>query len=45
MRIKSLVEDGQVRVGGRRPKTAYRLKAGDEVTVDVPPPTPDGLEP
>jgi 23S rRNA pseudouridine1911/1915/1917 synthase len=45
MRIKTLVEDGQVRVGGRRPKTAYRLKAGDEVTVDVPPPTPDGLEP
>ena len=45
MRIQSLVEDGRVLVGGRRPKPAYRLKPGDEVSVDVPPPEPDGLEP
>jgi len=45
MRIKGLVEGGQVRVGGRRAKSAYRVKPGDEISVDVPAPAPDGLEP
>jgi len=45
MRIKALVEEGHVRVGGRRPKSAYRVRAGDQVSVDVPAPAPDGLEP
>src|SRR5687767_3018008 len=45
MRIKALVEEGHVRVGGRRPKSAYRMRPGDKVSVDVPPPAPDGLEP
>src|SRR5262245_47230964 len=44
MRIKTLVEEGHVRVGGRRPKSAYRVRAGDQVSVDVPAPAPDGLE-
>ena len=45
MRIKALVEEGHVRVGGRRPKSAYRVRAGDQVSVDVPPLAPDGLAP
>jgi 23S rRNA pseudouridine1911/1915/1917 synthase len=44
-RIKALVEEGQVRVGGDRSKAAYRLKAGDEVVVELPPPPTEELTP
>jgi len=38
MRLKALVDDGAVQVGGRRQKTAYRLKPREEVIVELPPP-------
>ncbi|MET0851751.1 MAG: RluA family pseudouridine synthase [Candidatus Rokuibacteriota bacterium] len=44
-RIKSLVDEGQVRVSGDRSKAAYRLKAGDEVVVELPPPPTEELTP
>jgi 23S rRNA pseudouridine1911/1915/1917 synthase len=44
-RIKALVDEGQVRVGGDRSKAAYRLKAGDEVVVELPPAPTEDLEP
>jgi 23S rRNA pseudouridine1911/1915/1917 synthase len=44
-RLKTLIEDGRVRVRGRAAKPAYRLHGGDDVDVEVPPPEPQELEP
>jgi 23S rRNA pseudouridine1911/1915/1917 synthase len=44
-RLKSLIDEGRVRVAGRVPKPAYRLRGGEEIEVDVPPPAPETLEP
>ena len=43
MRVKGLIEGGRVVVGGRPVKAAYRLQAGDQVEVSIPPPPRDGL--
>ena len=44
-RIQSLVREGNVKVNGLPVKTSYRLKAGDEITLYVPPSSPYLLEP
>ena len=44
-RLKALIDDGRVRVGGRVPKPAYRLRGGEDVEVDIPPPAPETLLP
>lgn len=35
---QKLVENGKVTVNGKNTKTNYRLKAGDSVTIEIPPP-------
>jgi 23S rRNA pseudouridine1911/1915/1917 synthase len=42
-RVKRLADAGRVRVGGRPAKAAARLRAGDVLEVEVPPPEPSGL--
>jgi 23S rRNA pseudouridine1911/1915/1917 synthase len=42
-RVQRLLEDGHVRLAGRRAKPAARLRAGDAIEVEVPPPEPSGL--
>jgi 23S rRNA pseudouridine1911/1915/1917 synthase len=44
-RLQQLIDDGQVRVGGRVLKPAYRLRGGETVDVEVPPAPPPLLEP
>lgn len=43
-RLQKLVAAGCVRVGDEVVRASYRLEAGDEVVVDLPPPEPLGLE-
>jgi 23S rRNA pseudouridine1911/1915/1917 synthase len=42
-RIKSLIESGEVTLGGAAVKPAARLRAGDEVLVELPEPGPQEL--
>jgi 23S rRNA pseudouridine1911/1915/1917 synthase len=42
-RVQRLVEGGHVRLAGRAAKAAARLRAGEVVEVEVPPPEPSGL--
>lgn len=42
-RVQRLVEAGHVRVDGRAAKAAARLRGGEAVEVEVPPPEPSGL--
>src|SRR3990172_13192222 len=42
-RLKALVAKGHVSVDGRAVKASTRLKAGQRVVVDVPPPPPETL--
>ncbi len=44
-RVKRLVEAGHARVGGRVAKPAARLRAGDALEVEVPPPEPTAALP
>ena len=44
-RIQSLVKEGNVKVNSSTVKTSYRLKAGDEITLVIPPSSPYLLEP
>lgn len=44
-RVQSLVESRRVTVDGSSRKIAYRLKAGERVTVTIPPPAPLLIEP
>jgi 23S rRNA pseudouridine1911/1915/1917 synthase len=44
-RAKRLVEDGRVRVSGRPAKPAARLRAGDALELELPPPEPSAAEP
>jgi 23S rRNA pseudouridine1911/1915/1917 synthase len=39
-RLSSLIDDGQVRVGGRPAKPAARLRGGETVELSIPPPVP-----
>jgi 23S rRNA pseudouridine1911/1915/1917 synthase len=43
--LKRAIDDGQVSVNGVVAKPARKLKAGDEVRFDAPPPVPSSLEP
>jgi 23S rRNA pseudouridine1911/1915/1917 synthase len=42
-RVQRLVEDGRVRVEGRLAKASARLRGGEVVDVEIPPPEPSGL--
>ena len=42
-RVQRLVADGRVQHAGRAAKAASRLKAGEALQVEVPPPEPSGL--
>lgn len=44
-KIKEMIEGGHVRVEGKVPKPAMRLKAGLEITGDIPEPEPIDLAP
>jgi len=39
-RLSSLIDDGQVRVGGRPAKPSARLRGGERVELSIPPPVP-----
>jgi 23S rRNA pseudouridine1911/1915/1917 synthase len=42
-RVQRLVAEGHVRLAGRPAKAAHRLRAGDALEVELPPPEPSGL--
>jgi len=44
-RVQDLIKNGFVKVNDRSPKTSYRLKTGDDVSLFIPPATPCHLEP
>lgn len=44
-RLKGLIDQGQVRLGGRAAKASQRLKGGEMVVIQVPPPPPLGATP
>jgi 23S rRNA pseudouridine1911/1915/1917 synthase len=44
-RLQALVAEGRVLVDGARRRSSHRLRAGSEVTVEVPPPEPATLVP
>lgn len=44
-RAQELIKNGFVKVNDRSPKTSYRLKTGDYVSLFIPPATPCHLEP
>ena len=44
-RLQALIASGQVAVTGGHPKASHRLRAGAEITVEVPPPEPLTLVP
>ncbi len=43
--LQRLIEQGYVKVGNTLPKTSYKLKAGDKLTVTLPPPVVISLVP
>jgi 23S rRNA pseudouridine1911/1915/1917 synthase len=44
-RVQALIEQGHITVGGRAARPSRRLRAGDEVRVELPAPEPTTLEP
>jgi 23S rRNA pseudouridine1911/1915/1917 synthase len=44
-RLQALIEAGRVRVEGASRKASYRVRAGDQVEVEIPPPEPQELVP
>ncbi|BDG06726.1 RluA family pseudouridine synthase [Anaeromyxobacter oryzae] len=42
-RVQRLVEDGRVTVAGRAAKASARLRGGEAIEVELPPPEPSGL--
>jgi 23S rRNA pseudouridine1911/1915/1917 synthase len=42
---QQLIAEGQIQVNGRPAKASARLKAGDTVTVAIPPPAPVAIAP
>jgi 23S rRNA pseudouridine1911/1915/1917 synthase len=44
-RIKRLIEDGDVLVSGHTAKPSYKLRAGDEIEVELPPPATSNFVP
>ncbi|HEV2763602.1 MAG TPA: S4 domain-containing protein, partial [Pyrinomonadaceae bacterium] len=43
--LKRLIEDGEVLVSGRARKASHRLRAGEQVELELPPPAPLDLAP
>ena len=43
--LQALIDGGDVLVDGRARKASYRLRAGEEIVVTVPPPAPADLRP
>ncbi len=43
--LKILIDDGRVRLGGQPVKASLRLKGGESVTVEIPPPEPAAAHP
>lgn len=39
-RVQALIEAGEASVNGKSLKTSYKVQAGDDVNLNVPPPTP-----
>jgi 23S rRNA pseudouridine1911/1915/1917 synthase len=44
-RLQALIDDGRVHVDGRTLKAAHRLRGGETVDVEIPPPPPEELAP
>ncbi|MHB8766719.1 MAG: RluA family pseudouridine synthase [Deferrisomatales bacterium] len=44
-RLQSLIQDGRVTVAGVRVRASHRLRGGEPVRIEVPPPTPARAEP
>jgi 23S rRNA pseudouridine1911/1915/1917 synthase len=44
-RIQSLIKEGNIKVNNSPVKTSYRLKAGDEIALSIPPSSPYLLNP
>jgi 23S rRNA pseudouridine1911/1915/1917 synthase len=44
-RLQRLIEDGDVLVGGRLAKSSYKLRAGDEIEVELTPPPSTNFTP
>src|SRR5262245_21111417 len=42
-RIRRLIDDGVVHVDGIATKAAHRLRAGERIAAELPPPPPDGM--
>jgi 23S rRNA pseudouridine1911/1915/1917 synthase len=43
-RIQLLIDEGRVQVGGVSVKPSYRVEEGDEVSIEIPPAPPAGVE-
>jgi 23S rRNA pseudouridine1911/1915/1917 synthase len=43
--VQRLIENGHIRVNGERQKASYRLRSGEQISLFLPPPPPDGLSP
>ncbi|MFH1148666.1 MAG: RluA family pseudouridine synthase [Pseudomonadota bacterium] len=43
--ISRLIQDGKARVNGKTVKSGHRIRPGDRVSIEIPPPVPSGLEP
>jgi 23S rRNA pseudouridine1911/1915/1917 synthase len=41
--IQKLIEDGHITLNGKRVKAGLKLKAGDQISVNIPPPEPSEL--
>jgi len=44
-KLQALIADGHVRLDGRVPKPSHRLRGGERVEVEIPPPPAEALEP
>jgi len=44
-RVQQLVDDGKVTVGGRALRASARLRGGEEIAVEIPPPPPTEVAP
>jgi len=44
-KIQALIEAGHVRVDGAGARAAQRLRGGERIAIDIPPPAPETLEP
>jgi 23S rRNA pseudouridine1911/1915/1917 synthase len=44
-RVQALIAEGRVRVDGAVPKAAHRLRGGERIEVEIPPPPSEAVEP